>query len=301
MFTRSRAGVMTVTIAAATVMAAGPSLVPMRVAAQTSVSAESDVARIGAYVARYYERAQSLMADEAVSVQPVGRDLAAVGFARRLLYELRVEWNPDAVGDESPATITRRLVTVNGRPPNPKDEPNCLDPKTASPEPLGFLLPERREKFTFRSAGVGRIDGRPALMVDYRSVKTEEPPTLTLEKHKDDECVMFEIPGRSRGRVWADPETGEILRIDEQLTGMVDVPMSRKQQRVDLPVFWTIERADSSMTYRPVAFHDPEETIVLPSRVETLTVISGGGVQRMRITQTFSNYRRFITGTRVVQ
>jgi hypothetical protein len=82
---------------------------------------------------------------------------------------------------------------------------------------------------------------------------------------------------------------------------MVDVPLPRKQQRMDLPIYWTIERADSSMMYRRVAFHDPEETIVLPSRVETVTVISGGGVQRMRITQTFSNYRRFITGTRVVQ
>jgi hypothetical protein len=300
MFTRSRAGVMTVTIGAAMVIAAAPPLVPTRVAAQTSVSAETDVARIGAYVARYYERAQSVMADEAVAVQPLGRDLSADGFARRLLYELRVEWNPDAVGDESPATITRRLVAVNGRPPDPKDEPKCLDPKNASPEPLGFLLPDRREKFTFKSAGVSRIDGRPALMVDYRSVKPE-PPTMTIEKHKTDECITFDLPGRTRGRVWADPETGEILRLDEQLTGMVDVPLPRKQQRMDLPVYYTIERFHSSMLYRRVTFHDPEETIVLPSRVDTLSVINGGGVRRMRITETFSNYRRFITGTRVIQ
>jgi hypothetical protein len=299
MFRRSHAGAITATIGAAILIAAAPPLVPTRVAAQASVAAESDVARIGSYVARYYERAQSVMADEAVSVQPLGRDLIAIGFARRLLYELRVEWNPDAVGDDSPATITRRLIAVNGRPPGPKDEPKCLDPKNESPEPLGFLLPDRRDKFTFTSAGVGRIDGRPALMVDYRSVKPEPPKAAIDEKDKD--CIMFDLPGRSRGRVWADPETGEILRLDERLTGMVDVPLPRKQQRMDLPVYWTIERADSSMMYRRVAFHDPEETIVLPSRVETVTVISGGGVQRMRITQTFSNYRRFITGTRVVQ
>ena len=299
MFTRSRAGVMTVTIGAAMVIAGAPPLVSTRVAAQTSVSAETDVARIGAYVARYYERAQSVMADEAVAVQRLGRDLSADGFPRRLLYELRVEWNPDAVGDDSPATITRRLVAVNGRPPRAKDEPKCLDPKNESPEPLGFLLPHRRGKFTFRSAGIGRIDGRPALMVDYRSV-TPEPPKAAIDE-KDKDCIMFDLPGRSRGRVWADPETGEILRLDEQLTGMVDVPLPRTQQRIDLPVFWTIERADSSMVYRRVTFHDPEETLVLPSRVDTVTVISGGGVQRMRITQTFSNYRRFITGTRVIQ
>jgi hypothetical protein len=290
---------MIVAIGAAMVIAAAPPLVPSRVAAQASISAERDVARIGSYVARYYERAQSVMADEAVAVQPLARDLTAAGFARRLLYELRVEWKPDAVGDDSPATITRRLISVNGRPPGPKDEPKCLDPKNESPEPLGFLLPDRRDKFTFTSAGVGRLEGRPALMLDYRSVKPE-PPTAAIDE-RDKDCIMFDLPGRSRGRVWADPETGEILRLDEKLTGMVDVPLPRKQQRMDLPIYWTIERADSSMLYRRVTFHDPEETIVLPSRVDTVTVISGGGVQRMRITQTFSNYRRFITGTRVVQ
>src|SRR5262245_60613853 len=214
MFKRSRAGVMTVTLAAAMTIAAASRIVSARAAPQECERADTDVARIGAYVARYYDRAQSVMADEAVSVQPLGRDLAAAGFARRLLYELRVEWNPDAVGDDSPATITRRLVAVNGRPPGPKDEPKCLDPKNESPEPLGFLLPDRRAKFTFTSAGVGRIDGRPALMVDYRSVKPEPPKAAIDEKDKD--CIMFDLPGRSRGRVWADPETGEILRLDER-------------------------------------------------------------------------------------
>jgi hypothetical protein len=296
MFTGSRAHVLMGTIAAALLTAvASP-----RVWAQASVAADRDLLRIGDYVARYYERAQSLVADEAVAVQPLGRDLVAVGFPRRLVYELRVEWNPNPAGDDSPATITRRLVRVNGRPPGPKDEPKCLDPKNESPEPLGFLLPDRRLKFTFTSAGVGRIDGRPAVMVDYRSVKPEPPPKATIDE-KDKDCIMFDLPGRSRGRVWADPNSGEILRLDEQLTGMVDVPLPRKQQRIDLPIYWTIERADTSMFYRPVSFSDPQETIVLPSRVETVTVINGGGVQRLRITQTFSNYRRFITGTRVVQ
>jgi hypothetical protein len=300
MVSGSRSGVVSAAIAVAMVIGAVSSPAPARVSAQASAASDRDVSRIGDYVTRYYERAQSLMADEAVAVQPLGRDLAPTGFPRRLVYELRVEWNPNPVGDDSPATITRRLVKVNGRAPGPKDEPKCLDPKNESPEPLGFLLPDRRVKFTFTSAGVGKFEGRSALMVDYRSVKPEPPPKATIDE-KDKDCIMFDLPGRSRGRVWADPESGEILRLDEQLTGMVDVPLPRKQQRMDLPIYWTIERADTSMFYRPVTFNDPEETIVLPSRVETVTVISGGGVQRMRITQTFSNYRRFITGTRVVQ
>jgi hypothetical protein len=263
-----------------------------------SGSADQTVARIGDYVARYYERAQSLVAEESVAVQPLDRDLTPLGFARRLLYEFRLEWNPDAIGDESPATITRTLLAINGKPPRPRDEPKCLDPRSVSPEPLAFLLPDRRDKFTFASAGVGRFDGRSAVMVDYRSIK-EEPPTATIDE-KDKDCIMFDLPGRSRGRVWADPETAEIIRLDEKLTGMVDVPLPRKSKRTDLPIYWTIERADMSMVYSRVAFRDPEETLLLPSRVDTTTVIRGGGVQRLRVTQTFANYRRFITGTRIV-
>jgi hypothetical protein len=267
-------------------------------AAAQDIRADQTVVRLGEYVARYYERAQSLIADEAVAVQPLDRDLSALGFPRRLLYELRLEWNPFAIGDESPATITRQLVAVNGKPPRPGDEPKCLDPKGVSPEPLAFLLPDRRHEFTFKSGGLSRVDGRAALLVEYRSLKTD-PPTAEGEK----DCISFNIPGRSRGRVWADPETAEIVRFDEQLTGIVDIRSPAAQLRkVGSPLYWTIERADTSIVYRRVAFRDPEETLVLPARVESVTVIRGdGSVQRMRITQTLTNYRRFITGSRIVQ
>lgn len=265
--------------------------------ASAQIDAGPTVARIGDYVARYYERAQSLIADEAVSVQPLTRDLAADGFPRRLLYELRVEWTPDAVGDDSPANVTRQLVAVNGKPPRPGDEPECLDPKSVSPEPLAFLLPDRRGKFTFVSAGIGRVDGRPTVMVDYRSVGKPEPPKTEWKK----ECGSTELPGRSRGRIWADPETAEILRLDEQLIGIVDIQVPFKQQKIGAPIYMTIERADTSISYRRVTFHDPDEAILLPARIESVNVIRNSGVPRVRITQTFSNYRRFITGSRIVQ
>jgi hypothetical protein len=40
---------------------------------------------------------------------------------------------------------------------------------------------------------------------------------------------------------------------------------------------------------------------MLPAAVDTVTVISGGGVQRYRVSQRFSDYRRFLTGGRVVR
>jgi hypothetical protein len=71
-------------------------------------------------------------------VQRLHRDLSFDGFARRLVYELRVEWDPSVNGDESPAKVTRQLLTVNGRPPKKGDKPECMDPKSVSPEPWRF-------------------------------------------------------------------------------------------------------------------------------------------------------------------
>lgn len=284
-----------VAAAALTAAATGP------LAAQAT-SAGDAVARIGDYVERYYQRVQSLVADEVVSIQPLTRDLAPDGFARRLMYELRLEWNPDVIGDEPPANVTRHLISVNGRPPRPGDEPECLDPKSVSPEPLAFLLPDQREKYTWIHAGLGRIDGRAALIVDYKSVKAEAPKATWVEqKRTGNECGSIELPGRSKGRVWVDPETSEVLRLVEGITGMVDVRSSIKQQKRGGEMYLTIERAETTTDYKRVSFSDPDETLLLPSRVETLTIIRNSGSPRTRITQTFTNYRRFITGSRIVQ
>jgi hypothetical protein len=275
----------------------GLTVVAMSVlAAAQSVSPDAAVERVGDYVERYYTRAQSIVVDENVSIQPLGQDLRSDGFARRLTYELRVEWDPEAVDEESPAKVTRQLLAVNGRPPRAGQEPQCLDPRSTSPEPLAFLLPDRREKFTFKAAGLGRVGERPAMMIDYRSVKPEDPKV-----EWKDECVSIDLPGRSRGRIWVDPETSEILRLDEGIIGLVDIPVPAKQQRAGGAMYMTIERADSTIRYRRVPFSDPDETLVLPSSIDTLTIVKNSGSPRTRISQTFTNYRRFVTGTRIVQ
>jgi hypothetical protein len=261
-----------------------------------SVTADTSVARVGDYVEKYYARAQSIMVDENVAIQPLGLDLRKEGFARRLTYELRVEWDPDETGEDSPAKVTRQLIAINGRPPKPDQEPECLDPRSTSPEPLAFLLPDRREKFIFKAAGLGRVDGRTAMMIDYRSVRPEQPKVEWRE-----ECVRIDLPGRARGRIWADPETSEILRLDEGIIGLVDITIPRKQQRPGGSTFMTIERADSSIRYRRVTFTEPDETLVLPSSIETTTIVRNSGSPRTHISQTFTNYRRFVTGSRIVQ
>jgi hypothetical protein len=261
-----------------------------------SISADQTVNRLSGYVEQYYSRAQSIVTNEAVTVQRLNRDLSFDGFARRLVYELRVEWDPSVEGDESPAKVTRQLLTVNGKPPKKGDKPECMDPKSVSPEPLAFLLPDRRHKYEFNSAGIGNVDGQDAVMVDYKALEPGKPIVEWTE-----DCVSVDVPGRWRGRLWAEPETATIVRMDERLMGMVDLPIPRKHQRINGALYMTLERADMSIRYRPVRFSDPDETLMLPSEITSSSMWRNGGSAGSRVTQSFSNYRRFVTAGRIIR
>jgi hypothetical protein len=257
------------------------------------------LARVGAQVEEYFARAQSVICRETVRVQSLGSDLLSDGTrARQIISDLRIVWQPAVDGDaESEATVLREVMTVNGRPPRPKDELGCMDPKPISPEPLAMLLPRRQRDFAFSWAGIGRIDGRPAAMIDYRSLE-DGPVTVT----RNEDCVSIELPGRNRGRVWIDQQSGDVLRVDERLTGMfdVDVPPDPKR-RYSSSAMWIIERADMTIRYKRVSFAEPDESLMLPASIDTVTVIRNAGVPRVRKAQVFSDYRRFVTGGRIVQ
>lgn len=274
------------------------------VAAGTSASAqgadarEVDAAlwRIGAFVERYYSRAQSVVSDVRVRIRPMARDMSPRGLARRLLYEMRVEWDPGKDDAPPEPIVMRDLLEANGRPPEPGDELECSDPRLVSPEPLAIFLPKRRNAFSFKWAGRGREAGRHVMMLDYRA-RGDEPPTIEWNGN----CVSVDLPGMTRGRVWADAESGEVLRLDEHLTGMFEFDVPRDQRSTGGPLTMTIERADTSIRYRPVEFSSPDETLLLPSSIEMMVVWRNAGVQRLFITHDISNYRRFVTGSRMIR
>ena len=253
--------------------------------------------RVGAAVERYYARAQNLICLEEVRLQSLGLDLLADSNpARRLAYELRVAWEPPSAGGLPEATVLRQLLKVNGRDPRPRDEPGCMDPKSVSPEPLAMLLPASRDEFIFTLAGRRAVRNREAVMIDYRS-RTVGEITVTWRG----ECFSISLPGRARGRVWIDSATDEVLRLDEHLSGTFDYQLPRDRVRPGGPAFVTIERLDSSIEYRPVTFSDPDETLLLPSSVETVSVVRNSGIPRLRTSQTLRHYQRFLTSGRVVR
>lgn len=265
--------------------------------AQQPADVDSLLDVVSARVEQYYVRAHSIICTETVHLQPIDQAWTPVEFGRTLVYDLRVEWDRSADGETpSEPTVLRELRTVNGRPPKPKDEPGCMDPKPVSPDSLAMLLPLHRREYFFRLAGPGKVDKQPALMIDYRG-RTPGPADISWKE----DCVSVDLPGHYRGRVWVDPESDDVLRVDEQLVGMFEFRVPRDHVRAGAPTSMVIERADSSTRYRPVTFHDPDETLVLPASIQTFQIIRNSGAPRVRITQTFSNYRRFLTGGRLVK
>ena len=106
-------------------------------------------------------------------------------------------------------------------------------------------------------------------MLEY-SPSSERPPIVTGDKT----CITMDLPRRSRGRVWVDSNTDAILRLDEFLVGPTDVPIPRALQSVGGSLYITVDRSDTTTLYQPIVFSDPEETLMLPSRIDTVSVTS---------------------------
>jgi hypothetical protein len=261
------------------------------------VSADEVARSVGERVAAYYRRAQQLVCIERSTTVPIMRDWTP-GFARVVESDLRVEF--EAVdGDRMPeAQVTRHVRSVNGREPrerDKKDRSGCTDPTPISPEPLEFLLPGHRDEYKFTSVRDGHEGGRPALVVDFASMQRRGRPELIEDEFGHDDSFDWKGPIAIDGRLWIDASTYDVLRLDRHVSGPTDVrvpdPIQRKYQ---FSQWLTLERDDLTLRYKPVAFHDPDETVLLPASEESMTVFRSG-LQSVRHNAVFSDYQRFLT------
>ena len=274
---------------------------PLRAQSDGSRAESTDpITRLGEYVKRYYTRAQSIVTEETIVIQPINADLTSDGFPRRAVYELRVEWDPTAPTASERARAVRTLTKASGPDLFDPGDEQCADPPSTTPEPLAFLLPDNQQSWNFAMGKPDRVDGHTVMTVEY-TPRNGPPPSIT----SDHDCLFADLSGQTRGRLWADPETAEIFRMDERLTGVVDVKIPKAFQKPKgksrRPDHVTYERATSSTRYTRVTFTDPDETILLPASIDSVTIHrSDRSVSRLRITQTFAKYRRFVTDSRVL-
>jgi hypothetical protein len=258
--------------------------------------------RAAARVEAFFTRAMSLVCTETVYVQPLSYGLSGDGPGRTVESELRLSWTPEADGDGATEALALRQVTrVNGRPPREKDRNNCTTPEQHDTETqvLSMLLPSQQDDYTWKLAGRGRVDGREAIQIDFQE-KAEISVDVKVVENNDD-CVSYNVTGGTRGRLWIDAETFDVLRMDQRLTGLIEVPLPKSlARRHGVAPVWTMERLDTSYRFKRVRFEDPEETIVLPVSSTSLRITRGAGTPRSRVTTEYKKYRRFLTGGRIV-
>ena len=258
------------------------------------------LSRASERVEAFFARAQSLVCTETVTMQPLNSALSADGLGRTVQSELRLSWDPGDDGAAATEAQTRRQVMkVNGRPPRDDDRRSCTTPEQNDTEtqPLSMLLAQQREKFQFTAAGTGRVDGRPALMVDFKETTPMSVEVKTVEGL--DDCISYELNGAQRGRLWLDAESFDVLRLDARLSTMVELKMPQVlARRPGGSVYLTLEREDTTLRFQRMTFAQPEESLVLPVSSSTLRIVRGAS--RLRTMTRYTEYRRFLTGGRVV-
>jgi hypothetical protein len=272
------------------------------VAAQAPPDIEALLARVGDKLAEYYRRAQSVVCTEKTIVQPLSTGFNPSGFARTTEAELRVEpeLTDDGDGGATNATVVRQIMKINGKPPREKDKKDraaCTDPNPLSAEPLAFLLPTNREGYSF---SLGKAD-RGALVIEFKAASEDREGKVVEDPRGLEGCFNISIPTPTRGRIWVNAETYQVLRLERHLAGLGEVRVSWPQQRKhNLPGSMTMERYDTAIKYRPIAFTDPDEALLLPESIETV-VIWRNGMESTRRRQEYSEYRRFLTAGRIVK
>lgn len=139
------------------------------------------------------------------------------------------------------------------------------------------------------------------MTIDFESVDRRSNPALIEDPSGHDDCFDWSGHIASRGRIWVDASNYDVLRVDRHIRGPVDVRVPALiQRRYRLSNWILIVRDDVTIRYKAVAFSDPEETLLLPDSIDSFTVIQGG-LESSRRNQTFSDYKHFVTGGRVLE
>ena len=142
---------------------------------------------------------------------------------------------------------------------------------------------------------------RTALMIDFASVNRRSNPELIEDPSGHDDCFDWSGHIASRGRIWVDATSYDVVRVERGLRGPVDVKVPALIQRRHHLASWVvIVRDDVTIRYKAVAFSDPDEVLLLPESIDAFTVVRSG-LESTRRNQTFSDYKRFVTGSRVIQ
>ena len=232
---------------------------------------------------QYYDRFISIICTETVHQQDLRFNLSPIGKPRITEYELSVA-RVSGSKDGSEFRVGRLLQMVNGRPAGRNQEPGCTDPKTGTPEPLEFLLAQNQERYRFSVADVA---GGPA---GSRALDFVQSPPERVRITWKGSCFNAEGGGH-QGRVWFDPDTFDIQQVDVRLAKPFLIPSPAGNFALQPAI--RVERWEATFRFSSVKFTQPDETVLLPESIDTLSVFRGA--PSLRISQRLTNFRRFLS------
>jgi hypothetical protein len=192
----------------------------------------------------------------------------------------------------------RELKLIDGKPAAKNAQPS-IPVTTAFTTAVTVLLREIRDNFAFSSAGTADLDGREALLIDYLPA-IRRPPSATWEG------ARFRLNFESKGRIWIDPISYDVLRIETHLIEPVEFQPPRVMRKGPFVLFgpahkFKVKVWDVAIRFAPTSFKEPEQTLMLPVSAESFRIIEGMRVPRLRITHSFTNYRRFSSDVKIGQ
>ena len=250
------------------------------------------IQRVGERLHLYHDRVTRVACTETIVQQALTRDLTPRGTARQFIYELIITRDAARPGTRAPeVTAERQVMLVDGRPPAIPGPPACTDPQPTFSDPLMFLLPEKRDGYRFTAAPASAA--APGLVVvDFEQIQAD-PTRVTWQG----ECFTAD-GGRAAGRIWIDPTTYDVRQLETRLAEPFPVKLPEGLSQPGIPPLM-VEQSQSIVRFASVAFREPDETFLLPQSIVTVTVIPDASVPRLRTAQTFTSFRRFMTGGRV--
>lgn len=254
-------------------------------------SLETVMERAGAYVTAYHEKLTAIVSEERY-VQRASRGAFEIGQTKR---ELRSDFIiVRGFARDAPWLALRDVLEVDGKAVD--GERGRIEALLGGPEmsiservralgaqqskynlgevyrtinvptlPLEYLLPERQRRFRFKRTGTAVVDGRNVWTISY-----EERDRPTLIRTPDGKDVV------SRGLVWIDPMSGEVVRTELRLG-------ENRRGRVRSTITVHYGRIDKFDLLLPVAMHERYLT----------------GSTQIEADATYSNFRRYETQSRI--
>jgi hypothetical protein len=275
----------------------------VRASAQTNELALI-LSRLGERTQQYYDRFISIICTETVHQQDLRFNLKPTGRPRTTVYELSVARDPRGTGERA-FRIDRTLQMVNGRPARKNQRPGCTDPKTGSPEPLAFLLPENQHRYRFSIADAGSrgpLDAAQGRSSEFapdwppgtRAIDFFESPPERVRINWEGNCFEAE-GGGYEGRVWFDPVNYDVLQVAVRLSKPFLVPLRVGYTGAEPAI--RVERSETIIRFSRVQFQQPDEVVLLPESIDTLTVFRGA--PSLKTSQRLTNFRRFLTKSEI--